>query len=621
MFTLKADSPLQSTWAQTMSLLENCSNMKQLKEIHAQMIKTETATEPKLATKLLTLCTSPHFGDLPYAQRVFNGITRPNTFMWNAIIRAYSNSKEPELAFLLYQQMLSSSVPHNSYTFPFLLKACRNLSAMGEALQIHGLVIKLGFGSDVFALNALLHVYALCGDIYYARQLFDNIPVRDVVSWNIMIDGYIKSGDVKTAYGVFLDMPLKNVVSWTSLISGLVEAGQSVEALSLCYEMQNAGFELDGIAIASLLTACANLGALDQGRWLHFYVLNNGVDVDRVIGCALVNMYLKCGDMEEALRVFGKLKSDQKDVYVWTAMIDGFAIHGLGVEALEWFNRMQREGIRPNSITFTAVLRACSYAGLVGEGKELFESMTSLYNLIPSIEHYGCMVDLLGRAGLLDEAKELIKKMPMKPNAVIWGALLKACWIHRDFLVGSQIGAHLVEVDSDHSGRYIQLATIFAAEGKWKEAAEVRLKMKNLGVSIPPGKSSITVNGVVHEFLAGQQDHPQMEKIHLKLKQIAERLRRDEGYEPSTKDLLLDLENEEKETAMAQHSEKLAIAFGLINTKPGMTIRVIKNLRVCEDCHVVAKLISQIYCRGIIMRDRVRFHHFRNGNCSCKDYW
>lgn len=425
MFSLKAESPLQSTWAQTMSLLVNCSNMKQLKQIHAQMIKTEIATEPKLATKFLTLCTSPHFGDLLYAQKVFNGITSPNTFMWNAIIRAYCNSNEPELAFLLYQQMLSSSVPHNSYTFPFVLKACRNLSAMGEALQVHGLVFKLGFGSDVFALNALLHVYALCGDINYARQLFDNIPERDVVSWNIMIDGYIKSGDVKTAYGIFLDMPLKNVVSWTSLISGLVEAGLSVEALNLCYEMQSAGFELDGVAIASLLTACANLGALDQGRWLHFYLLNNGVHIDRVTGCALVNMYLKCGEMEEAFRLFGKLKSDQKDVYVWTAMIDGFAIHGRGVEALEWFNRMQREGIRPNSITFTAVLRACSYAGLVEEGKVLFESMKSLYNLSPSIEHFGCMVDLLGRAGLLDEAKELIKKMPMKPNAVIWGALLK----------------------------------------------------------------------------------------------------------------------------------------------------------------------------------------------------
>ncbi|KAA0036221.1 pentatricopeptide repeat-containing protein [Cucumis melo var. makuwa] len=617
MFTLKAESPLQSTW----TLLENCSNMKQLKQIQAQMIKTAILSEPKLATKFLTLCTSPHVGDLLYAQRVFNGITSPNTVMWNAIIRAYSNSKEPELAFLLYQQMLSSSVPHNSYTFPFLLKACRNLSALGEALQVHGLVIKLGFGSDVFALNALLHVYALCGEIRYARQMFDNIPERDAVSWNIMIDGYIKSGDVKTAYGIFLDMPSKNVVSWTSLISGLVGAGLSVKALSLCYEMQNAGFELDGVAIACLLTACANLGALDQGRWLHFYVLNNGVDVDRVIGCALVNMYVKCGDMEEALRVFGKLKGDQKDVCIWTAMIDGFAIHGRGVEALEWFDLMRREGIRPNSITFTAVLRACSYGGLVEEGKELFKSMKCLYNLSPSIEHYGCMVDLLGRSGRLNEAKELIKNMPMKPNAVIWGAFLKACWIHRDFLVGSQIGAHLVEVDSDHSGRYIQLATILAAQGKWKEAAEVRLKMKNLGVPISPGKSSITLNGIVHEFLAGHQDHPQMEQIHLKLKQIAERLRQDEGYEPATKDLLLDLENEEKETAIAQHSEKLAIAFGLINTKPGTTIRVVKNLRICRDCHTVAKLVSQIYCREIIMRDRVRFHHFRDGSCSCKDYW
>lgn len=317
MFTLTAESP----WAQTMSLLENCSTMKHLKQIHAQMIKTETATDPKLATKLLTLCSTPHFGNLHYAQMVFNGITRPTTFMWNAIIRAYSDSNEPKIASLLYCQMLSSSVPPNSHTFPFLLKSCRDLSAMGEALQVHGLIVKLGFGSDVFAMNSLIRAYALCGDIQYARQLFDHIPERDVVSWNTMVDGYIKFGDVKSAYGVFLEMPLKNVVSWTSMISGLVEAGLGVEALELCCEMQRAGFELDGVAVASMLTACANLGALEQGRWLHFYVLNNGVHLDRVIACALVNMYVKCGDLEEALQVFAELKaslvcnSDSASVY------------------------------------------------------------------------------------------------------------------------------------------------------------------------------------------------------------------------------------------------------------------------------------------------------------------
>ncbi|KAJ7953020.1 Pentatricopeptide repeat [Quillaja saponaria] len=477
---------------------------------------------------------------------------------------------------------------------------------------------KQGFGFEVYTTNSLLHVYASSGCIKSARILFDWFPRRDSVSWNTMIDGYIKFGNVDMAYELFEAMPVKNVVSWTAIISGFVKEGLHKEALTLFHEMLLAGVKPDSVSLASSLAACARLGALDQGRWIHIYIDKNGIQIDPILGCVLVDMYVKCGVMEEGLDVFRKL--EKKCLCAWTAIIAGFAIHGRGREALDWFTQMQKAGIKPNQITFVAVLTACSHAGLIKEGKSLFEGMMTVHKLKPSIEHYGCMVDLLGRAGLLKEAKEFTEKMPLKPNAVIWGALLNACRIHGHLEYGKQIGKLLIELDPKHGGRYIHLASMHAAAGEWDQAVQVRSQMTHRGVLKLPGCSTISLNGAVHELFAGAVSHPQIKEIYDMWDRIAERLT-EEGYEPVTGDLLLDLEDGEKEIAIQHHSEKLAIALGLLTTKPGTAIRIFKNLRVCKDCHTATKLISKIYSRDILVRDRTRFHFISEGKCSCGDYW
>ncbi|MBA0717288.1 hypothetical protein Golax_005122, partial [Gossypium laxum] len=609
---------LELNATQTLPVLERCSTMGELKQIHAQMLKTGLVADTVLVSKVLTFCVSSKYGNLEHARMVFDRVNRPNTFMYNTMIKGYSENNKPETALLLYQHMLDLSVPHNSYTFPFLLKACSSLSAMEETKQIHAHVVKLGFGSEVYAVNSLLHVYASSGSMEAARLLFDQVLKRDVVSWNLMIDGYAKCGKMVTAYEFFKNMPTKNVISWTTMISGYVGAGMYKEALNLFQEMQIEGVKPDKVALASTLAACSYLGALDQGRWLHAYIDKIGIVIDPILSCALTDMYAKCGDMEEALEVFKKQK--KKEVALWTALIYGFAIHGRAREALDWFETMQKVGIKPNHVTFTAILTACSYSGLVDKGKSLFESIERVHKLRPRIEHYGCMVDLLGRAGLLEEAKGLIELMPVKPNAVVWGALLNACQIHKNVELGTKVGKLLVEEDPDHGGRYVHLASIHAAAGDWDQAVEARREMKERGVSKLPGCSAISLNGVVHEFLAGTKSHPQAAEIYRMWDSIAERLEK-EGYKPALQNLLLDLDNEAKEMAINQHSEKLAIAFGLLRTKPGTTIRIIKNLRICEDCHTVTKLVSKIYDREIVMRDRTRFHHFKDGNCTCGDKW
>ncbi|KAL9815636.1 Pentatricopeptide repeat-containing protein [Arabidopsis thaliana] len=611
---------LEHNLYETMSCLQRCSKQEELKQIHARMLKTGLMQDSYVITKFLSFCISSTSSDfLPYAQIVFDGCDRPDTFLWNLMIRGFSCSDEPERSLLLYQRMLCSSAPHNAYTFPSLLKACSNLSAFEETTQIHAQITKLGYENDVYAVNSLINSYAVTGNFKLAHLLFDRIPEPDDVSWNSVIKGYVKAGKMDIALTLFRKMAEKNAISWTTMISGYVQADMNKEALQLFHEMQNSDVEPDNVSLANALSACAQLGALEQGKWIHSYLNKTRIRMDSVLGCVLIDMYAKCGEMEEALEVFKNIK--KKSVQAWTALISGYAYHGHGREAISKFMEMQKMGIKPNVITFTAVLTACSYTGLVEEGKLIFYSMERDYNLKPTIEHYGCIVDLLGRAGLLDEAKRFIQEMPLKPNAVIWGALLKACRIHKNIELGEEIGEILIAIDPYHGGRYVHKANIHAMGKKWDKAAETRRLMKEQGVAKVPGCSTISLEGTTHEFLAGDRSHPEIEKIQSKWR-IMRRKLEENGYVPELEDILLDLvDDDEREAIVHQHSEKLAITYGLIKSKPGTVIRIMKNLRVCKDCHKVTKLISKIYKRDIVMRDRTRFHHFRDGKCSCGDYW
>lgn len=394
-----------------------------------------------------------------------------------------------------------------------------------------------------------------------------------------------------------------------------------MEALDIFHNMLQKGANPNEYTLASALAACANLVALDQGRWMHVYIKKNDIPLNERLLAGLIDMYAKCGELEFALKLFNSEQQLKRKVWPWNAMVGGFAMHGKSKEAIEVFEQMKIEKVSPNKVTFVALLNACSHGNRVEEGRCYFESMVSHYGVEPELEHYGCLVDLLGRAGRLKEAEEIISSMPLTPDVAIWGALLSACKIHKDVEMGERIGKIVRELDPDHLGCHVLLANIYSSTGNWNEARTLREKLAVSGKKKTPGCSSIELNGTFHQFLVGDRSHPQTKQLYLFLVEMTTKLKI-AGYIPESREVLLDIDdNEDRETALLKHSEKLAIAFGLMNTAPGTPIRIVKNLRVCGDCHVAIKFISKVYDREIVVRDRIRYHHFKEGTCSCNDYW
>lgn len=465
----------------------------------------------------------------------------------------------------------------------------------------------------------ILNLYSLCGETGDAQKLFDSMPQRDVITWNTMISQLVKRGDIEGAHKYFLKMPERSVRSWTVMISGFVQYKKPEEAIRLFREMEEeAEIKPNEVTTVAVLGACADLGALDLGRQIHKNSDLSGFRKNIHISNTLIEMYVKCGYLDGALKVFKNM--EERTVVSYSAMISGFALHGKAEEALRLFNRMIRSGMKPNKVTFVGVLHACSHMGLVTEGRELFARMIGDYGIAPEIEHYGCMVDLYSRAGHLQEAHEFITNMPTKANGIIWGTLLGGCRVHKNIKLAEEAIRHLSYLDPQNDGYYILMSNIYADSHRWEEAAIVRKSMKYHGVRKTPGWSLITVNGETHKFLAGDESHVQCEDIRQRWDILLGEMKL-MGYVPNTSVVLLDMEESEKVKTLYSHSEKLALVFGLINTKPGKTIRIMKNLRVCEDCHAAFKILSGVVKREIVVRDRNRFHSFKDGSCSCKDYW
>ncbi|XP_011624792.1 pentatricopeptide repeat-containing protein At5g66520-like [Amborella trichopoda] len=632
-------------------MLKACSSMGELKQAHSLMIKNGLAQDHFFLGRLLFFTALSEHGSLHYAGLVFDSIDQPDAFLYNSLIRAYSQSTSfGEHAILLYIQMRNEGIFPNNLTYPFVLKACVGGLRIEEGRQVHGHVLKTEFESDIFIINMLLSLYVKVGDldgarrvfdkspnlnsiswntlinaygkngdICTARQLFDKLPQKSIVSWNTMLSLYSEGAEIDMACKFFEEMPERDVISWNTLMTGLVRNGRHKEGLELFHSMQISLTTPDHGTFVMVLSACAHLGSLERGQQIHAHIAKNNIKVDVVLSTALIDMYAKCGDKESAKQAFELKDCSRRGVMAWTAMISGLAMHGHGKDALQLFSEMESEGIRPNEITFIGALSACSHAGLVEEGKRCFRLMQE-YKIVPMMEHYGCMVDLLGRAGLLCEAEELILSMPMKPNMIIWSALLSACRIHGDLEMGEQIGKGLIESEPNHTGLNVLLANIFSASGRWGDAMKIRERIKGKGIRKPPGCSTIELNGEVHEFVAGESSHPQAEEIYKKWEEIYRELKLS-GHVPNTASVLFDLGEEEKETLLHQHSEKLAVAFALMNTRHGKIIRILKNLRMCKDCHSATKSISKIFDRRIIVRDLFRFHDFKDGSCSCMDYW
>ena len=599
--------------------LETCSTMAELKQYHSQLIRLGLSADNDAMGRVIKFCAVSKNGDLGYALQVFDTIPHPDAFIYNTIMRGYLQYQLPRNCIHLYSQMLQDSVEPNRFTFPSVIRACCNDNAIEEGKQVHAHVVKFGFEADGFSQNNLIYMYVNFQSLVKARRVFDKMHVRDVVSWTSLITGYSQWGFLDEAFEVFELMPERNSVSWNAMIAGYVQSNRFHEAFTLFDRMRAEKVVLDKFVAASMLSACTGLGALEQGKWIHGYIKRSGIELDSKLATTIIDMYCKCGSLEKAFEVFNGLP--HKGISSWNCMIGGLAMHGKGEAAIQLFKEMEKEKVAPDNITFVNVLSACAHSGLVEEGRYYFSYMVEVHGIEPTTEHFGCMVDLLGRAGMLEEASELIGKMPMSPDVGVLGALLGACKIHKNFELGEQIGKRVIELEPNNSGRYVLLANLYANAGRWEDVAGVRKLMNDRGVKKVAGFSMIELEGVVNEFIAGGKGDPQAQDIYTKVDEMLQRIRC-VGYVPDTDGALLhDLVEEEKENPLYYHSEKLAIGFGLLKTKPGETLRISKNLRVCKDCHLATKLISKVYDREIIVRDRNRFHHFKNGQCSCKDYW
>ncbi|KAI3908030.1 hypothetical protein MKW98_003675 [Papaver atlanticum] len=485
---------------------------------------------------------------------------------WNKMIKHNVVDGNPNQAIFVYKQMLESGCNGDNFTYPILLKAATHLSSPISILTVHGQAIKTGFSDHVFVETSLLNSYASVGDIESAqkvfdkmsgrdiiawnsmldayvskgmmegaikhfhlmpvkdavsfnimisgfaksgtiesaREIFDEIPVRDVVSWNSMMLGYSKAGDMDKARKVFDSMVERTLVSWNTMITGYLDNELYFDAINLFMEMKEEGFEPNHITLSVVLSACARLGSVEKGQEVHIFALFNGLAYNVHVVTALIDMYAKSGSIDGALEVF--CKSQVKDVTSWNAMISGLALHGKSHAALKLFSDFQNRNMKADDITFIGLLTACSHSGLVNEGHRLFESMEKDFRISPKSEHYGCMVDLLGRAGYLDSAYQLIKAMPFEPGPTVYGALLGACLVHRNLEVGNIVAEHMTKrVDRLSDGEYMMLANLYASCGKFEEADRWRRGMNNARIVKTAGYSMILVKGKMIKFLAGDR--------------------------------------------------------------------------------------------------------------------
>ncbi|XP_057960028.1 pentatricopeptide repeat-containing protein At5g43790 isoform X2 [Malania oleifera] len=581
-------------------LLEKCKTLHALKQVHGWMITSGLILHTFPLSRILL--TSSAIAS-SYSLSIFTRIPNPSIFLFNTLISSLSNHKRnAHLALSLYSQLIShKALRPNSFTFPSLFKACGSHPWLAHGRALHTHVLKfLQPSYDHFIQASLLNFYSKCGKVNISRYFFNQISKPDLATWNSILAAYARNGNA-SCFG--------NVDS--------EDVDLSLEVLLLFGEMQNSLVRPSEVTLVSLISACSDLGALSQGAWAHAYVIKKKLVLNHFLGTALIELYSKCGCLDLARQLFELLT--QRDTLCYNAMIGAFAIHGYGHRALDLFKKMRLEGLFVDDVTLIVTMCACSHVGLVEEGCELFESMKGIYGIEPKLEHYGCLVDLLGRAGQLEEAERRIQTMPIKANAILWRSLLGAARVHRNLEIGEVALKNLIQLEPETSGNYVLLSNIYAITDKWDDVTRVRKLMKDRKINKMPGSSLIEIDGVMHEFLMGDKTHPHTEQIYMKLEEIGRRLK-EYGHEPRTKEVFFDIAEEEKEDALLCHSERLAIAFAFIASHSGTTIRIIKNLRICSDCHASTKLISKIYERDIVVRDRNRFHHFQNGACSCLDY-
>ncbi|KAL6522869.1 hypothetical protein OROHE_016716 [Orobanche hederae] len=670
-------------------LFGTCASMGDLRkglQLHSHAIKAGMCSDIIIEGSMLNLYVK--CSDVKTAHKFFLATRKHNVVLWNAMLVAYGQMGRLEESFGIYSQMQIEGLQPNAHTYPSILRTCTSVGALDLGEQVHTQVIKTGFQPNVYICSVLIDMYAKNGELETALKIFRRLNEDDIVSWTAMIAGYAqhdmfseaiklfgemqergiqsdniglasvisacagiqaldqgrqihsqsivsgyssdisignalvclyaRCGCILEAHSAFERISSRDNVTWNGLISGFAQSGNNEEALKVFSKMIQAQEEATIFTYGSAVSASANLTKKNLGKQIHSRIIKTGYDIETEVCNVLVTLYAKCGCLNGARKVFVGIPH-RNDVS-WNAMITGYSQHGYGRQAIELFEDMKKLQILPNHITFVGVLTACSHVGLVEEGLSYFKSMSEHHGLVPKQEHYACVVDVLGRAGQICRAKAFVESMPIEPDAMVWRTLLSACTVHKNREIGELAGRHLLELEPKDSATYVLMSNMYAITGKWDYRDRARTLMRDRGVKKEPGRSWVEVKNLVHAFFVGDRLHPLADEIYKYLEDINERVAKI-GYLQDRSNLWNDLELEQKDPTAHVHSEKLAVAFGLLSLSNMIPLHVMKNLRVCNDCHNWIKFVSRVVGRAIIVRDAYRFHHFENGVCSCKDYW
>ncbi|KAJ4953992.1 hypothetical protein NE237_030824 [Protea cynaroides] len=546
-------------------------------QLHSHVVKTGCESDPYVMSSLISMyCKCSLVGN---GQKLFEQSPQPRklTVCYNALIAGYALNSQFTNASNLFCRMQRTGVAFDDVTMLGLIRICTLPMHLGFGMCLHACNVKWALDTNPSVGNCLLTMYVKCGSVDHARSLFDAMPKKDLISWNAMINGYAQNG-------------------------------LATHVLDLYQKMELSGVDPDAVTFVGVLSTCAHLGAHSVGRDIEQQITRKGFGFNLFLTNALINMYARCGNLTRARRIFDEMQ--EKSIMSWTALVVGYGMHGQGQTAVQLFDKMLSTGILPDGAAFVSVLSACSHAGLTEKGLEYFSQMDRYYGIKAGPEHYACIVDLLGRAGRLQEARELIASMPVEPDGAVWGALLSSCKIHGNVELAELAFEHVIELEPTNVGYYVLLSNIYSEVEDLDGVARVRVMMRERKLRKEPGCSYVEHKGKVHLFLADEKRHPQTKEIHRMLDGLQDLVNETDVWKQNP-----------KKKSEGIHSEKLAIVFGLLNSQSGAEIVVMKNLRVCGDCHLFIKVVSKIVDRKIVVRDASRFHHFRDGLCSCNDYW
>lgn len=575
------------------ALLKSCAALSlpsAVAQLHARAVRSGCHSHPFVLTSLISTyarLSLPHLAAL-LLPPPSSSSSSTLTVCYNALISGFAVNGLQISALSLFRGMLRCGVSFNSVTMLGLLPCGPHLPLrpLSGCSALHACNVKTGTDVDPAVANCLITMYARCGAIDLARRVFDCANAAAAL---------LPAGE----------RDADTLVRWNAMVSAYAQNGLAAQALELYQEMvERPGLEPDAVTMVGVLSCCANLGAPAVAREVERRISGDpSFSANTFLLNALINMNARCGNLPRAQQLFDEMP--HRTVVSWTAIISGYGIHGQGRKAAELFDQMLAAGVRPDGVVMVSVLAACSHAGLTEEGLRHFRRMEGAYGVAPGTEHYACVVDLLGRAGRLREAQRVISSMPVTPDGAVWGALLGACKIHRNVETAELAFRNVVALEPGNVGYYVLMANIYSDAGRLDGAARVRVMMRRIGLRKDPGVSYVEHGGRVHAFFADDGSHPQAAEIHRLVAEL-EALVGTGGGDGG---------------GAGRHSERLAVAFGLMNSEPGEKMVVIKNLRVCDDCHGFLRRVSAVVGREIAVRDATRFHHFAGGECSCNDYW